>query len=173
MKNIILAFLLSGLGLQPSFAADKKASGVIEFPSVPEIPVPEGMGYDHYFQKNQPVKLVFGVSDPGFQLKESLVNAAYTIKYLKPRGIKYQIQLVLYSKAVLPANSFNEKYGGYSELMTELSEQGVEFVICNNSLVALDQSIDDLYPYMKVIPAGILQIAKKQMQGYSYIHNTK
>ena len=165
-------FLLFGMSIQTSFSSDKP-NGAIEFPNVPEIPVPEGMGYDNYFKQHQPVKLVFGVSDPGAQLKESLTNAAYTIKYLKPRGIKYEIQLVLYSKAVFAANSFNEEYGGYSELMEALNQQGVKFAVCNNSLAALNQSTEDMYPYMKVIPAGILQIVKKQMQGFSYIHNTK
>ncbi len=184
MKNIIFAFLLFGLSMNTAYSAEKSdmpnmpnmpnmPRGSIEFPTIPDIPVPRGMGYDDYFKTNQPVKLVFGVSDPGHQLKESLTNAAYTIKYLKPRGIKYEIQLVLYGRAVLPANEFNEEYAGYSTLMEALNKQGVEFVICNNSLAALDQSRGDIYPYMKIIPAGILQIVKKQMQGYAYIHNTK
>ncbi|NOY16946.1 MAG: hypothetical protein GXP23_08455 [Gammaproteobacteria bacterium] len=172
MKKFTLLLLLLGLSVHTAFSADAPA-GNIEFPTIPDIPVPEGMGYDNYFKQNQPVKLVFGVSDPGPQLRESLTNAANTIKYLKPRGIKYKIQIVLYGKAVFPANIFNEEYAGYSELMEELNKQGVEFAICNNSLVALKQSREDIYPYMKIIPAGILQIVKKQMQGYAYIHNTK
>jgi len=178
MKKFIFALLLLGLSVHTAFSAEmpdmsNMPTESIPFPTIPEIPVPEGMGYDDYFRQNQPVKLVFGVSDPGMQLRESLTNAAYTIKYLKPRGIKYKIQIVLYGKAVLPANAFNEEYGGYSELMETLNQQGVEFAICNNSLVALKQSAEDIYPYMKIIPAGILQIVKKQMQGYAYIHNTK
>ncbi|HEC29360.1 MAG TPA: hypothetical protein ENI65_07230 [Gammaproteobacteria bacterium] len=184
MKKFIFALLLLPLSVHTAFSAEMpdmpSMPGMpnmpmmsIPFPTIPEIPVPKGMGYDNYFKQNQPVKVVFGVSDPGAQLKETLTNAAYTIKYLKPRGIKYKIQIVLYGRAVLPANSFNEEYGGYSELMESLNKQGVEFAICNNSLVALNQSRDDIYPYMKIIPAGILQIIKKQMQGYAYIHNTK
>ncbi len=181
MKKFIIAFALFGLSLNTAYAAEKPEmpnmpsmpKGSIEFPTIPEIPVPKGMGYDDYFKQNQPVKLVFGVSDPGHQLKESLTNAAYTIKYLKPRGIKYEIQIVLYGRAVLPANEFNEEFAGYSTLMEALNKQGVEFAICNNSLAALNQPRDDIYSYMKIIPAGILQIVKKQMQGFSYIHNTK
>jgi len=146
---------------------------VIEFPNVPEIAVPEGMGYDNFYTKKQPAKIVFGVSDPGHQLKESLINAVYTIKYLKPRGLPYKIELVLYGKAILTANQFSEDYASYAALYSELNKHGVVFSICNNSLAALNESADDLYDYMKVIPAGILQIAKKQLQGFAYIHNTK
>jgi len=178
MKKFIFALVLLGLSTHTVFSAEMPdmpdmPEGNVQFPTIPDIPVPKGMGYDNYFKQNQPVKLVFGVSDPGQQLRESLTNAANTIKYLKPRGIKYEIEIVLYGKAVFPANTFNEEYAGYSELMEALNQEGVEFSICNNSLVALDQAREDIYPYMKIIPAGILQIVKKQMQGYAYIHNTK
>ena len=171
MKRLFLSLIF--VITTPLFAADKTKLEVIEFPNIPEIPVPDNMSYGQYFTKINPAKIVFGVSDPGHQLKESLTNAAYTIKYLKPRGIPYEIELILYGKAILPANSFNEKYGSYSALFAELNKHGVVFSICNNSIEALGESRDDLYDYMQVIPAGILQITKKQMQGFAYIHNTK
>lgn len=171
MKRLILslAFIITS----PLFAADNSKLSVIEFPNIPEIPVPDNMDYGQYFTKSNPAKIVFGVSDPGHQLKESLTNAAYTIKYLKPRGIPYEIELVLYGKAILTANSFDEKYASYSALFSELNKHGVVFSICNNSIAALEQSADDLYEFMQLIPAGILQIVKKQSQGFAYIHNTK
>jgi len=171
MKKLFVTLLL--LISSPVLAAEGAKVDVIDFPNIPEIPVPDGMNYGQYFTKDNPAKIVFGVSDPGHQLKESLTNAAYTIKYLKPRGIPYQIELVLYGKAILPANSFNEKYASYAALFNELNNHGVVFTICNNSIEAIGESRDDLYEYMKVIPAGILQIVKKQMQGFAYIHNTK
>ena len=165
----ILVFFIT----TPLLAADKSGLEIIDFPNIPEIPVPENMNYGQFFTKANPAKIVFGVSDPGHQLKESLTNAAYTIKYLKPRGIPYEIELILYGKAILPANSFNEKYGSYSALFAELNKHGVVFSICNNSIEAIGESRDDIYDFMKIIPAGILQITKKQMQGFAYIHNTK
>ena len=154
-------------------AAEATKLEVIDFPNIPEIEVPKNIGYGQFFTKDNPAKIVFGVSDPGHQLKESLTNAVYTIKYLKPRGLPYNIEIVLYGKAVFTANSFNEKYASYAALYNELNKHGVVFSVCNNTLAALDESADDLYEYMQVIPAGILQLTKKQMQGFAYIHNTK
>ena len=151
-------------------AQDKNANR-IEFPGVPDVPVPQGISYGGFFKAHNPVKVVFGVSDPGAQLKESLINAAYTIKYLRPRGIPYHIQIVLYGKAVLSATPFNEAYSGYAPLFDSLHEAGVKFKVCNNSMHALKVSPDDLYPDMDVVPAGILQLIKMQMQGYTYISN--
>ena len=160
-------FLLGNVVSLPSFA-----DGVVPtFPNVPDIPVPPGADYDNYFQTRQPVRIVFGVSDPDAALKESLTNAAYTIKYLTPRQIKYQIQIVLYSSAVRAADEFSSRYAGYGPLMSALHDHGVEFRVCNNSMHALGVPAGDLYGFMKVVPAGILQITKKQMQGYTYITN--
>jgi intracellular sulfur oxidation DsrE/DsrF family protein len=166
--NILRAFILTAIvvsGVEPAMA------GTPEFPNVPDIPVPAGQDYGGYFKTHQPVRIVFGVSDPGGALKESLTNAAYTIKFLAPRKIKYQIQIVLYGRAVLVASEFSDIYAGYGPLMKALSDQGVEFRVCHNSMVSIGVADDDLYPYMKIIPAGILQITKKQMQGYAYISN--
>jgi len=85
--------------------------------------------------------------------------------------IPYHIQIVLYGKAVLSASPFSDDYSGYGPLFDSLQEAGVEFRVCHNSMHALNVSADDLYPNMKVIPAGILQLIKMQMQGYTYISN--
>ncbi len=167
-RFILGPLLLANIAFAPAEAAEDSGP---EFANVPNIPVPKGTGYGDFFDQHQPVKIVFGVSDPGDQMRESLTNAAYTIKYLKPRNIAYKLQIVLYGRAVLPASQFASEGAGYAPLMKELNEQGVEFVVCNNSLAALDQSADDLYPFMKLVPAGILQLAKKQMQGFAYISN--
>ncbi|MDH5425982.1 MAG: DsrE family protein [Gammaproteobacteria bacterium] len=171
MKYICMLCLLTVSTL--SYAQEESKLRVIDFPNIPEIAVPDGMNYEGFFTADNPAKIVFAVSDPGHQLKESLTNAAYTIKYLKPRGLPYEIEMVLYGKAILTANSFSEEYASYAALYNELNKHGVVFSICNNSIVAMNESADDLYEYMKIIPAGILQISKKQMQGFAYIHNTK
>jgi len=173
MKKIIsIAIIIFSFTSTLAYSADE-SNDDIGFPNVPDIPVPKDISYDNYFQIQDVVKIVFGVSDPKHQLKETLTNAAYSIKYLYPRDIKYEIEIVLYGNAVLATNIFNEEYAGYSELMEKLNKEGVVFTVCNNSLSALKQSRDDVYPYMKVVPAGILELVKKQMQGFSYIHNTK
>ena len=170
--NRPLAVILIALSMWSgtAVALDKNANSV-EFPGIPDIPVPEGMSYEGFFEAHNPVKVVFGVSDPGAQLKESLINAAYTIKYLKPRKIPYRIQIVLYGKAVLSATPFSENYSGYGPMFESLHDAGVEIRVCNNSMHALRVSADDLYPDMEVVPAGILQLIKMQMQGYTYISN--
>lgn len=142
-----------------------------DFPGIASIPIPQDLDYGGFFKAHQPVKILFGVSDPGAQLKESLTNAALIIRYLKSRGYRYDIHFVLYGKAVWAADSFNQQFGGYAAQLEALSQQGVSFSVCYNSLESLGVNRDDVYGYMKIIPAGILQIVKKQMEGFVYISN--
>jgi len=115
--------------------------------------------------------VVFGVNDPTGQMRESLTNASLIIRYLKDRGYRYRIEFVLYGKAVLAADRWNQKYGGYNDLMEALHQQGVAFSVCYNSIYSFKIKRGDVRGYMKIIPAGILELAKKQMQGYTYISN--
>lgn len=143
----------------------------IRFPGVMTVPENPKLSFGGYFKNHQPVKIVFSASDPGKPFQESLNNAALVIRYLKARGYRYDIQFVLYGKATFAADSFSQRYSNYGPLMRALHKAGVQFRVCHNSMYALHIKQDDLYSYMKVIPAGILQLVKKQMQGYAYIRN--
>lgn len=168
MRTRVLGLVLF-LGSVSLAAAAPRA--VPEFPGVASVPLPPGLNFGGFFKHHQPVKVVFGISDPGPQLKESLINAALMIQYLKAHGYHYRMQMVLYGKAVFAVDQWKMQYSGYKDLMEKLHAEGVEFRVCYNSLHQLHVSRSDVYPYVKVIPAGLLQIVKKQMQGYSYISN--
>jgi intracellular sulfur oxidation DsrE/DsrF family protein len=163
--------LIAAVALTASVAAEEKLGPPVEFTNIPEIPIPAGVDFEGFFTKDRPVKIVFGIADPGHQMRESLTNAAYSIMYLKPRGIPYEMEVVIYARATNAASQFNEEYAGFLPLMEDLHREGVEFRVCNNSMGSLKLDADDLHPFMKVIPAGILEIARKQMQGFHYISN--
>jgi uncharacterized protein len=162
---IVLAFCAS------SVSAQQALGPAVEFPNIPEIPLPGGVDFQNPFTRDQPVKIVFGVADPGKQLRESLANAAYSIMYLKPRGVPYEIELVLYSRAVLAANQFSDEFSGFIPLMEALHKEGVRFRVCNNAMASLGVSPGDVHTFMKITPAGILEIVSRQMQGFHYISN--
>ena len=167
MRKALLALAL----LAASVSAQETLGPRVDFPNIPDIPLPAGVDFDGYFTKDTPVKIVFGVADPGRQMRESLTNAAYSIMYLKPRGIPYEIEVVLYARAVLAASQFSEEFSGFIPLMEALHKEGVQFRVCNNAMGALGVAPGDLHPFMKISPAGILAITKRQMQGFHYISN--
>lgn len=53
--------------------------------------------------------------------------------------------------------------------MQRLAEQGVLFAACNNALKAHRVNPDQLVAFVKIVPAGVLELTERQMQGYAYI----
>jgi intracellular sulfur oxidation DsrE/DsrF family protein len=61
------------------------------------------------------------------------------------------------------------------ETMEGLSEKGVKFLACRNSLkkmcsdrvICIDEN--NLPPFVGVVPAGITEIIKRQHEGYAYV----
>jgi intracellular sulfur oxidation DsrE/DsrF family protein len=167
MRTALFALAL----LAASVSAQQQLGPPVEFPNVPPIPLPAGVDFDNPFKPDEPVRIVFGVAEPGKQMRESLTNAAYSIMYLKPRGVPYEIEFVLYARAVLVANQFGEEFAGHIPLMEALHAHGVQFRVCNNAMGALGVAPADVLPFMKITPAGILAITRKQMEGFHYISN--
>ncbi|OBS10512.1 DsrE family protein [Acidihalobacter prosperus] len=168
MKSFVSVVLM---GLTLVLASVARADSLPDFPGIQSVPVTPDLNFGGYFKQHQPVKIVFGVADPGNQLKESLINAAATVRYLKSKGYRYEIQIVLYGRAILTADQWKQEYSSYGAQFQALHAQGVQFRVCHNSMYSLHVKADDIYPYMKIVPAGILQLAKKQMQGFAYISN--
>ncbi|WP_031515956.1 DsrE family protein [Desulfofalx alkaliphila] len=59
--------------------------------------------------------------------------------------------------------------GDLLEQMGRLSNEGVVFAACRNSLKIYDIDEKTLPSFVKVVPAGITEIAAKQSEGYAYI----
>ncbi|MGL4991307.1 MAG: DsrE family protein [Sarcina sp.] len=65
---------------------------------------------------------------------------------------------------IVEANKLNI----YNE-MKDLSDMGVVIAACNNTMKKIGIEKDELCPFIKVVPAGVIELVKKQEEGYSYI----
>ncbi len=173
MHNIgkLVKGVLCGVILAVACGSAAYAGEVVPFPGVPNIPQNPKLSYGGFFKHHQPVKIVFVVGQPGPQLKESLINSALVIRYLKSKGYRYKIHVVLYAKAVEVADQFNVKYSSWGPLLKALHKQGETFTVCHNAMELFHVKINDLYPFMKPIPAGILSVVQYEREGYMPIFN--
>lgn len=55
------------------------------------------------------------------------------------------------------------------ETMKDLSKRGVVFTACSKALKAQGIKIEELPEFIKVIPAGMTEMTKRQMEGFAYI----
>lgn len=53
--------------------------------------------------------------------------------------------------------------------LQRLAAQGVDFAFCRNALRAQSIPEENLPSFIRVVPAGITEIARKQAEGYAYI----
>ena len=59
---------------------------------------------------------------------------------------------------------------GEEEKIRELlREEGVEIAVCNNALRKNGIAAEELTEGVRVVPAGVVELAERQFQGYAYI----
>jgi len=61
------------------------------------------------------------------------------------------------------------KEGEYVNKVDYLSNKGVVFCVCSNSLKALDIKENDVIEGTKIVPSGVGELVKKQNEGWNYI----
>lgn len=62
------------------------------------------------------------------------------------------------------------KYQGAVDKMAELANEGVEFKMCKNAMVAAGFQAEDMHGFVTVVPAGFPEVAYWQGKGYKYIN---
>lgn len=83
---------------------------------------------------------------------------------------KSYIEVVANSEAVKTYNSFNKETDlNLVNFFNELNNKGIKFVACNNALKTFNLRQEDLIDFVYIVPAGVLELVKKQMEGYAYI----
>lgn len=66
------------------------------------------------------------------------------------------------------SNAQNQSFAGS---ISDLANQGVEFRVCNNTLVSRNISVDKVAMEAKVVPSGVAEVARLQAkEGFVYLH---
>ena len=59
--------------------------------------------------------------------------------------------------------------GDLAPALEQLAEKGVEVLACRNSLRSLNMAEEDLPGFVRVVPAGITELVRRQQEGWSYV----
>ena len=84
---------------------------------------------------------------------------------LKAEGDTFTVEVLANSEAV---RRYIKTEAGDPDVQALLA-QGVRFVACNNALKANNLLPDDLLEGVEVVPAGVVELIKKQAEGYAYL----
>lgn len=109
------------------------------------------------------MKVIYHV-DESEKWNLTLTNVSNMLTVYKQEGVDYQLEVL--------ANSIAVKAYAEEELkdkMQMLANDGVEFAACANALRSNQIEADQLHSFVHVVPAGVVELAKRQSEGFAYI----
>lgn len=114
------------------------------------------------------MKAIFHVDDPE-RWSLCIANAKNMAAFYHTDQTLYQIEIVANGPAVQQLVAAYSRAIGLEEQFNDLARVGVSFAACNNALNNLKISAEALFPFVTVVPAGVVELAQKQTDGYAYI----
>lgn len=110
------------------------------------------------------VKAIFHIDDYS-RWSLLLGNVKNLTRVLEPS--EYHVKVLANSEAVkLYADKTEIKI---QRLIENLSQTGIRFMACNNSLNALGIEREILPGFVEIVPVGVLELIERQAEGYAYI----
>jgi uncharacterized protein len=109
-------------------------------------------------------KVVIQVSDNDPAKWNLALNNARNIQEELGKG-NVQIEIVAYGPGINMLK-FDSEVG--NRLM-DAADNGVLIAACGNTMKAQKLKPDDLHPAAKIVPAGVVEIIKREREGYAYI----
>lgn len=109
-------------------------------------------------------RVLFALTSPedaDWQL--TLNNVRNLISGLAPETV--DVEIVAYG----PGTAFLKKDGPEAADIQKLESAHVHFVACGNAMRKLHLEAGDLVAGSEVVPAGIVEVVRKQEQGWTYI----
>ena len=113
---------------------------------------------------SEPTKLVFQVSDDNPRTWNLALNNVRNVQSVLGKD-KVVAEIVVYGPGIgmLKADSKVE-----SRVSAALND-GVKVVACENTMTAQKLTRDDMMMGIDFVPAGVVEIAQRQKEGYAYI----
>jgi intracellular sulfur oxidation DsrE/DsrF family protein len=108
-------------------------------------------------------KIVFQLTDNNLKSQKSLTRQLNNLNQGWPEA---EFQVVVHSAGI---GYLIEDKSAFSDEIRNLSEMGVVFVACENTLSAKNISKDKVIDVAKYVKMGIAEVVRKQEQGWSYI----
>ncbi|MFS0782715.1 DsrE family protein [Bacillus sp. 1P06AnD] len=94
-------------------------------------------------------------------------NVRNLVDNFEESGQLFDVEIVANGEAVKGVIAKNGEKE--AKQLAELAEKHVIIAACNNALTTYGLKPDDIHSFIKIVPAGVVEIAEKQQEGYNYI----
>lgn len=99
----------------------------------------------------------------------TLKNVTNMINYAKEYQEKFLIEILANGNTVAELKEQVAKENGNYDKLKELADNAVDIVACKNALNASKIEEKELCTFVRVVPAGVVELVAKQSEGYAYI----
>lgn len=82
---------------------------------------------------------------------------------------KFQVEVLANSEAVKAYDMSSDLGKQITNDMEKLENKNVRFTACNNALNGFNVKKKNLMEFLDIVPVGVLELVKKQREGYAYI----
>ncbi|MCQ8213569.1 DsrE family protein [Cetobacterium somerae] len=94
-------------------------------------------------------------------------NLKNVVKRMKEINSEYSLEVVIMGTAINGIKKLSDIVE--KDDLEELINQKVVFSVCNNTMKKYNVKKDELYDFIQIVPAGVIELVLKQQEGYSYI----
>ncbi len=109
-------------------------------------------------------RIVFEVTMEGTEQWTGVLNNVENLR--KSLGAGTQIEVVAHSKGL---GMLIAKDNSLTDRMKKLSENGIVFAACENTMKKKNVTKDQLVPFATTTDSGVAEVVRKQEAGWSYI----
>ena len=97
----------------------------------------------------------------------AIANIKNVMAAFGDNSFKYKIELVVFGPGLkMLMKKFDKKN---EAVLQSLVSYGLKLRACHNTMMKAHVTKDALFPFVKVVPAGVVEIARKEMQGYAFL----
>ena len=77
---------------------------------------------------------------------------------------RYRLELVAFGPGIRMLSVWNDAHNRIP--LEKLAAHGLKIRACHNAMLATHLVRKDIFAFARVVPAGVLEVARKEMQGY-------
>ena len=114
------------------------------------------------------MKVLYHV-DEGAKWALTLTNVQNMIAYYGEHGQAYEIEIVANSEAVSALTRDQAGERGLLPILEGFRGLPVRVAACANALRAQKIALESLWDGVQVVPAGVVEIARRETEGYAYL----
>ncbi|MFW0884449.1 hypothetical protein ACMCNP_05290 [Candidatus Acidulodesulfobacterium sp. H_13] len=120
------------------------------------------------FFKHKVFKMVVEVDSANPKVwRQTINNVRNVMATFGDNPFKYSIEIVVFGPGL---KLFMKKFDKKNEpILQSLAVYGLMLRACHNTMLHFHATTESLFPFVKVVPAGVVEIVRRETQGYSFL----